>query len=132
MSVPHEARLLPGKPVADAVLADVAQRAAKLREGGVVPSLATILVGDDDASAGYIRIKQRQAAELGFVSPHEHLGASATQDDLHRAIDRLNADPSVHGLLIQYPPPAHIDYDAALLTVDPDKDVDGMHPLNLG
>jgi len=132
MSEEQEARLLPGKPVADTVLADVAQRAAKLREGGVVPSLATILVGDDDASAGYIRIKQRQAAELGFVSPHEHLGADATQDDLHRAIDRLNADPSVHALLIQYPPPAHIDYDAALLTVDPDKDVDGMHPLNLG
>jgi len=134
MSVPenHEARLLPGKPVADAVLADVAQRAAKLRESGVEPSLATVLVGDDDASAGYIRIKQRQAAELGFVSPHVHLGADATQDDLLRAIDELNADPAVHGLLIQYPPPAHIDYDAALLTVDPDKDVDGMHPLNLG
>ncbi|MFI7602965.1 bifunctional 5,10-methylenetetrahydrofolate dehydrogenase/5,10-methenyltetrahydrofolate cyclohydrolase [Actinoplanes sp. NPDC049681] len=128
----HEARLLPGKPVADAVLADVAQRVAKLREGGVQPSLATILVGDDDASAGYIRIKQRQAAELGFVSPHEHLPATATQDDLHRVIDRLNADPAVHALLIQYPPPAHIDYDAALMTVDPDKDVDGMHPLNLG
>ena len=138
MSVPQEslssgqARLLPGKPVADAVLADVAQRAAKLREGGILPSLATVLVGDDDASAGYIRIKQRQAAELGFVSPHEHLPADATQDDLLRAIDRLNADPAVHALLIQYPPPAHIDYDAALLTVDPDKDVDGMHPLNLG
>jgi methylenetetrahydrofolate dehydrogenase (NADP+)/methenyltetrahydrofolate cyclohydrolase len=134
MSVPenHEARLLPGKPVADAVLADVAQRAAKLRESGVEPSLATVLVGDDDASAGYIRIKQRQAAELGFVSPHVHLGADATQDDLLRAIAELNADPAVHGLLIQYPPPAHIDYDAALLTVDPDKDVDGMHPLNLG
>ena len=134
MSVPenHEARLLPGKPVADAVLADVAQRAAKLREGGVQPSLATVLVGDDDASAGYIRIKQRQAAELGFVSPHVHLGADATQDDLHAGDRRLNADPAVHGLLIQYPPPAHIDYDAALLTVDPDKDVDGMHPLNLG
>ncbi|WP_306211631.1 bifunctional 5,10-methylenetetrahydrofolate dehydrogenase/5,10-methenyltetrahydrofolate cyclohydrolase [Actinoplanes sp. RD1] len=127
-----EARLLPGKPVADAVLADVAQRVAKLKEGGVQPSLATILVGDDDASAGYIRIKQRQAGELGFVSPHEHLPAGATQDDLHRVIDRLNADPSVHALLIQYPPPAHIDYDAALMTVDPDKDVDGMHPLNLG
>ncbi|MEV6600934.1 tetrahydrofolate dehydrogenase/cyclohydrolase catalytic domain-containing protein [Actinoplanes sp. NPDC051346] len=128
----HEARLLPGKPVADAVLADVAQRVAKLREGGVQPSLATILIGDDDASAGYIRIKQRQAAELGFVSPHEHLPASATQDELHRVIDRLNADRSVHALLIQYPPPAHIDYDTALMTVDPDKDVDGMHPLNLG
>ena len=129
---PHEARLLPGKPVADQILADVAQRVAKLREGGVQPSLATVLVGDDDASAGYIRIKQRQAAELGFVSPHVHLGADATQDDLLRAIDGLNADPAVHALLIQYPPPAHIDYDAALLTVDPDKDVDGMHPLNLG
>ncbi|UQU68282.1 bifunctional 5,10-methylenetetrahydrofolate dehydrogenase/5,10-methenyltetrahydrofolate cyclohydrolase [Couchioplanes caeruleus] len=128
----HEARLLPGKPVADAVLADVARRVAKLKETGVQPSLATILVGDDDASAGYIRIKQRQAGELGFVSPHEHLPASATQDDLHRVIDRLNADPAVHALLIQYPPPAHIDYDAALMTVDPDKDVDGMHPLNLG
>jgi methylenetetrahydrofolate dehydrogenase (NADP+)/methenyltetrahydrofolate cyclohydrolase len=128
----HEARLLPGKPVADAVLADVAQRVAKLKEAGVQPSLATILVGDDDASAGYIRIKQRQAGELGFVSPHEHLPATATQDDLHRVIDRLNADPAVHALLIQYPPPAHIDYDAALMTVDPDKDVDGMHPLNLG
>ncbi|MFI5493746.1 bifunctional 5,10-methylenetetrahydrofolate dehydrogenase/5,10-methenyltetrahydrofolate cyclohydrolase [Actinoplanes sp. NPDC051859] len=128
----HEARSLPGKPVADAVLADVARRVAKLREGGVQPSLATILVGDDDASAGYIRIKQRQAGELGFVSPHEHLSADATQDDLHRVIDKLNADPAVHGLLIQYPPPAHIDYDTALMTVDPDKDVDGMHPLNLG
>ncbi|GIE48516.1 bifunctional protein FolD [Amorphoplanes nipponensis] len=126
------ARLLPGKPVADEVLADVRQRVAKLREGGVQPSLATVLVGDDDASAGYIRIKQKQAAELGFVSPHVHLGADATQDDLLRAIDALNADPAVHALLIQYPPPAHIDYDAALLTVDPDKDVDGMHPLNLG
>jgi methylenetetrahydrofolate dehydrogenase (NADP+)/methenyltetrahydrofolate cyclohydrolase len=132
MSEENIAKLLPGKPVADEVLADVAQRAAKLREGGVQPSLATVLVGDDDASAGYIRIKQRQAAELGFVSPHVHLGADATQDDLLRAIDELNADPAVHALLIQYPPPAHIDYDAALLTVDPDKDVDGMHPLNLG
>ena len=128
----HEARLLPGKPVAEAVLADVAQRVAKLKEGGVQPSLATILVGDDDASAGYIRIKQKQAGELGFVSPHEHLPADATQDDLHRVIDRLNGDSNVHALLIQYPPPAHIDYDAALMTVDPDKDVDGMHPLNLG
>lgn len=131
-AVPHEARLLPGKPVADEVLADVARRVAKLRADGVQPSLATVLVGDDDASAGYIRIKQRQAAELGFVSPHVHLGAEAKQDDLLRAIDELNADPAVHALLIQYPPPAHIDYDAALLTVDPDKDVDGMHPLNLG
>jgi methylenetetrahydrofolate dehydrogenase (NADP+)/methenyltetrahydrofolate cyclohydrolase len=126
------ARMLPGKPVADAVLADVARRTEALRERGVTPSLATILVGDDDASAGYIRIKQRQAAELGFDSPHEHLPATASQADLHRAIAGLNEDPAVHAMLVQYPVPAHLDYDAALLTVDPDKDVDGMHPLNLG
>jgi methylenetetrahydrofolate dehydrogenase (NADP+)/methenyltetrahydrofolate cyclohydrolase len=124
--------LLPGAPVAEQILADVATRVAALRSRGVVPSLATILVGDDDASAGYIRIKQRQAAELGFASPHEHLPADTSQDDLHAVIDRFNADPDVHGLLIQYPTPQHLDYDAALQRVDPDMDVDGMHPLNLG
>jgi len=126
------ARVLAGKPVAEAVLADVARRAEVLRARGVTPSLATILVGDDDASAGYIRIKQRQATELGFDSPHVHLPADATQADLEQAIAGFNADPAVHAMLIQYPVPAHLDYDAALLTVDPDKDVDGMHPLNLG
>jgi methylenetetrahydrofolate dehydrogenase (NADP+) / methenyltetrahydrofolate cyclohydrolase len=126
------ARLLPGTPVAEAVLAETAAAVAALRGRGVTPSLATILVGDDDASAGYIRIKQRQAAELGFASPHEHLPATATQTDLVRAIDRFNADPAVHGLLVQYPVPAHLDYDVALQTIDPDKDVDGMHPLNMG
>ncbi|BCB83987.1 bifunctional 5,10-methylenetetrahydrofolate dehydrogenase/5,10-methenyltetrahydrofolate cyclohydrolase [Phytohabitans suffuscus] len=131
-ATPATARLLPGAPVAEAVLAETAASVAALRERGVTPSLATILVGDDDASAGYIRIKQRQAADLGFASPHEHLPATATQDDLHRAIDRFNADPAVHGLLVQYPVPGHLDYDAALQTIDPDKDVDGMHPLNMG
>ncbi|GAA4451144.1 bifunctional 5,10-methylenetetrahydrofolate dehydrogenase/5,10-methenyltetrahydrofolate cyclohydrolase [Phytohabitans houttuyneae] len=130
--MPTTARLLPGAPVAEAVMAQTAASVAALRERGVTPSLATILVGDDDASAGYIRIKQRQAAELGFASPHEHLPATATQADLHRAIDGFNADPAVHGLLVQYPVPSHLDYDAALQTIDPDKDVDGMHPLNMG
>ncbi|GAA2587476.1 bifunctional methylenetetrahydrofolate dehydrogenase/methenyltetrahydrofolate cyclohydrolase [Dactylosporangium fulvum] len=126
------ARLLPGGPVAEQILADVTTRVAALRARGVTPTLATILVGDDDASAGYIRIKQRQAAELGFASPHEHLPATATQADLYAVIDAFNADPAVHALLIQYPTPRHLDYDAALQRVDPDKDVDGMHPLNLG
>ncbi|GAA0551513.1 bifunctional methylenetetrahydrofolate dehydrogenase/methenyltetrahydrofolate cyclohydrolase [Paractinoplanes ferrugineus] len=126
------ARLLPGAPVAEAVLADVNTRAARLRERGIVPSLATILVGDDDASAGYIRIKQRQAAEIGFESPHRHLPADTTQEQLHEVIAGFNADKGVHGVLIQYPIPGHLDYDAALQTLDPDKDVDGMHPLNMG
>ncbi|MFI5913902.1 bifunctional 5,10-methylenetetrahydrofolate dehydrogenase/5,10-methenyltetrahydrofolate cyclohydrolase [Dactylosporangium sp. NPDC051541] len=123
---------MPGTPVAERIFADVTARAAALRSKGITPSLATILVGDDDASAGYIRIKQRQAAELGFASPHRHLPADSTQADLHATIDEFNADPDVHALLIQYPTPAHLDYDAALMRVDPDKDVDGMHPLNLG
>jgi methylenetetrahydrofolate dehydrogenase (NADP+)/methenyltetrahydrofolate cyclohydrolase len=123
---------LPGAPVAEAILADVAKRVTALRERGVTPALGTILVGDDSASAGYIRIKQKQAAELGFDSPHEHLPETATQADLHSSIAAMNDDPAVHALLIQYPPPAHLDYEAALMTVDPDKDVDGMHPLNLG
>ncbi|GID25940.1 bifunctional 5,10-methylenetetrahydrofolate dehydrogenase/5,10-methenyltetrahydrofolate cyclohydrolase [Paractinoplanes brasiliensis] len=128
----HEARSLPGKPVAEAVLADVSERVAKLKAQGVTPSLATVLVGDDDASAGYIRIKQRQAAELGFDSPHRHLSGDITQEQLLDVVAELNADTSVHGVLIQYPIPAHLDYDAALMTLDPDKDVDGMHPLNMG
>jgi methylenetetrahydrofolate dehydrogenase (NADP+)/methenyltetrahydrofolate cyclohydrolase len=126
------ARLLPGGPVAERIFTDVAARAAKLREQGVAPSLATILVGDDDASAGYIRIKQRRAAELGFESPHAHLPASADQERLIEAVTRFSADPAVHGLLIQYPIPGHLDYDAALQAMNPDKDVDGMHPLNMG
>ncbi|MEV5769175.1 tetrahydrofolate dehydrogenase/cyclohydrolase catalytic domain-containing protein, partial [Micromonospora sp. NPDC052213] len=126
------ARLLPGAPVAERILTDVAAGVTALRAAGITPSLATILVGDDDASAGYIRIKQRQAAELGFDSPHVHLPATATQADLHRAIADFNTAPDVHGLLIQHPIPGHLDYDRALQTMDPDLDVDGMHPLNMG
>ncbi|MFD4209356.1 bifunctional 5,10-methylenetetrahydrofolate dehydrogenase/5,10-methenyltetrahydrofolate cyclohydrolase [Micromonospora tulbaghiae] len=126
------ARLLPGAPVAERVLSEVAGSVAELRAAGVTPALATVLVGDDDASAGYIRIKQRQAAELGFMSPHVHLPASASQTDLHAVLADFNADKTVHGVLVQYPIPGHLDYDRALAVLDPDKDVDGMHPVNMG
>ncbi|MFE9873684.1 bifunctional 5,10-methylenetetrahydrofolate dehydrogenase/5,10-methenyltetrahydrofolate cyclohydrolase [Micromonospora sp. NPDC005686] len=126
------ARLLPGAPVAERVLSEVAGSVAELRAAGVTPALATVLVGDDDASAGYIRIKSRQAAELGFVSPHVHLPASASQADLHAVLADFNADKTVHGVLVQYPIPGHLDYDRALAVLDPDKDVDGMHPVNMG
>ncbi|GIF52666.1 methylenetetrahydrofolate dehydrogenase (NADP+)/methenyltetrahydrofolate cyclohydrolase [Asanoa ferruginea] len=126
------ARLLPGGPVAESILADVSDRVRVLRDKGVTPALATILVGDDDASAGYIRIKQRQAADLGFVSPHAHLPADSTQADLERVIAEFSTDPAVHGLLVQHPVPGHLDYDQALTVMDPDKDVDGMHPVNMG
>ncbi|MEQ4301640.1 bifunctional 5,10-methylenetetrahydrofolate dehydrogenase/5,10-methenyltetrahydrofolate cyclohydrolase [Plantactinospora sp. B6F1] len=128
----HTARLLPGAPVAEAVFADVTVRVAALRRSGVAPSLATILVGDDSASAGYIRMKQQRAADLGFASPHVHLPGSASQADLLRAIREFNEDPTVHAILVQHPTPAHLDYPAAVLAITPAKDVDGLHPENLG
>jgi methylenetetrahydrofolate dehydrogenase (NADP+) / methenyltetrahydrofolate cyclohydrolase len=126
------ARLLPGAPVAEHLFADVRDRVRALRARGTTPSLATVLVGDDPSSAGYIRVKQRQAAELGFASPHTHLPATATQDDLLAVIRAHNDDPAVHAVLVQYPVPDHLDHTGALLALDPAKDVDGMHPTNLG
>ncbi|HVB27290.1 MAG TPA: tetrahydrofolate dehydrogenase/cyclohydrolase catalytic domain-containing protein [Mycobacteriales bacterium] len=126
------ARLLPGGPVADAVFAALAPRIAALIAAGRSPGLGTILVGDDPASAGYIRMKQAKAAELGLSSPNLHLPQTAGQADLRAAIREFNAEPSVAGMLIQHPTPPQIDYESALLEMDPDKDVDGLHPLNLG
>jgi methylenetetrahydrofolate dehydrogenase (NADP+)/methenyltetrahydrofolate cyclohydrolase len=123
---------MPGGPVAEAVFAELAPRIAKLIENGHRPGLGTILVGDDPASAGYIRVKQEKASELGFGSPHRHLPADATQADLLAAIHDFNDDPSVDAMLVQHPTPPGIDYEAALLEMDPDKDVDGLHPLNMG
>lgn len=131
-ATPGPARLLPGGPLAESVFADVRSRAHALIARGITPSLATVLVGDDDASAGYIRVKQRQAADLGFVSPHTHLGGTATQADVEAVIADYSNDPAVHAMLVQNPIPGHLDFDAALATMDPAKDVDGMHPANLG
>jgi methylenetetrahydrofolate dehydrogenase (NADP+)/methenyltetrahydrofolate cyclohydrolase len=123
---------MPGGPVADAVLEDVERRVAILRGKGLVPGLATILVGDDDASAGYIRMKQAKATELGIHSPHVHMTAGTTQEELVATIERFNEDASVHAMLVQHPVPPQIDFDSALSKVDPDKDADGLHPLNMG
>ncbi|MCW3156738.1 bifunctional 5,10-methylenetetrahydrofolate dehydrogenase/5,10-methenyltetrahydrofolate cyclohydrolase [Micropruina sonneratiae] len=124
--------MMPGKPVADAVFADLEPRIAALRAGGRNPGLGTILVGDDSASAGYIRMKQERAAELGFGGRHVQLPQQATQSDLVAAIRDFNTDDTVDGVLIQHPIPGHLDYEAALAELDPDKDVDGAHPMNMG
>jgi len=126
------ARMLPGRPVADAVFADLAPRIDALLAAGHTPGLGTILVGSDSASAGYIRMKQEKAEELGFTSPHIHLDDEATQADLLGAIEEMNRAADVDSVLIQHPTPPQIDFDAALLTLDPDKDVDGLHPVNMG
>ena len=126
------ARLLPGAPVADAVYADLAPRIAALVAQGHRPGLGTILVGGDAASAGYVRIKMKRAGELGFSSPHRHLPDGAGQADLVAAVRELNDDPAVDAMLVQHPVPPQIDFEAALLEMDPDKDVDGLHPVNMG
>jgi methylenetetrahydrofolate dehydrogenase (NADP+)/methenyltetrahydrofolate cyclohydrolase len=124
--------MMPGGPVADAVFADLGPRVDALVARGHRPGLGTILVGDDDASARYVGMKMRKAEELGWTSPHIHLGDDATQTDVVAAIREMNDADDVDAYLVQHPAPPHIDYDAALMEVDPDKDVDGMHPLNLG
>jgi methylenetetrahydrofolate dehydrogenase (NADP+)/methenyltetrahydrofolate cyclohydrolase len=126
------AKFIEGKPVADAVMQRVAARVASLRARGVVPGLATILVGEDAASAGYVRKKHEACAGAGFWSENVQLPANATQDELHAAIDRLNEDPRIHAFLIQHPLPPPLDFGRALLRMDPGKDADGLHPTNLG
>jgi len=126
------ARLMPGGPVAEAVFDELTPRIKALVESGYTAGLGTILVGDDSSSAGYIRMKQEKAAELGLASPHIHLGPDATQADLVAAIREFNNDAAVDAMLVQHPTPPQIDFEAALLEMDPDKDVDGLHPTNMG
>ena len=126
------ALMMAGQPVADAVFADLAPRIEALIARGLTPGLATLLVGDDSASAGYIRMKHDKAASLGFTSPHVQLPQSATQDQVLEVIRGFNQDPAVDGILFQHPAPPQIDYEVALAEVDPDKDVDGMQPVNMG
>jgi methylenetetrahydrofolate dehydrogenase (NADP+) / methenyltetrahydrofolate cyclohydrolase len=126
------AQPLAGAPVAEAVQADVAKRVEALSRRGVAVGLGTILVGDDPASAGYVRKKHEACAEVGIASHHIEVPGDGAQDDLLAAVERFNADPAVDGYLIQYPVPAQFDFNAALLAMDPAKDADGLHPVSLG
>jgi methylenetetrahydrofolate dehydrogenase (NADP+)/methenyltetrahydrofolate cyclohydrolase len=123
---------MPGAPVADAVLADVAVRTEMLRERGKSVGLGTIMVGDDAGSAGYVRKKHETSEAHGILSKHIGLPATATQVEVHAAIAQLNEDPDIDGFLLQLPIPGHLDTGKALEAIDPDKDCDGMHPMSLG
>jgi methylenetetrahydrofolate dehydrogenase (NADP+)/methenyltetrahydrofolate cyclohydrolase len=123
---------MPGGPVADAVFAELEPRITALIAAGHVPGLATVLIGDDEPSARYVGMKMRKAQELGMTSPHVHLPQDASTEQCLEAVQQLNEDPSVDGLLVQYPGPPQVDFDAVLMAVDPDKDVDGLHPTNVG
>ena len=124
--------LMHGRPVSEAVFADLKPRIDSLVAAGQPPGLGTILVGDDAPSARYVAMKIEKCAELGLASPHQKLPADATQEQVVAAIRTFNDDPAVSAMLLQYPIPDHLDYEAALAEMDPDKDVDGAHPFNMG
>ena len=130
---PATARLIDGKSIAASVIERVNEaRARLLSELGVKPGLAVVMVGEDPASRVYVKNKSRTAGECGFHSEQHSLPAETSEADLLALIDRLNGDSAIHGILIQLPLPRHIDESKVLLAVDPDKDVDGFHPVNVG
>ena len=126
------ARILDGKATAAAVKSDLAARVRALSGVGVVPGLATVLVGDDPGSRSYVAGKHRDCAEVGIASIRVELPASATQDEVEAAVRELNADPAVTGYIVQLPLPTGLNANRVLELMDPVKDADGLHPTNLG
>jgi methylenetetrahydrofolate dehydrogenase (NADP+)/methenyltetrahydrofolate cyclohydrolase len=124
-------RILDGKSVAAAVLDECRAEAAALTAQGIVPGLAVVVVGDDPASKVYVGSKARTCAELGFHSLKIELPTETTQEELLEVVRKLNADPAVHGILVQSPPPKHINEEEIIRAIDPRKDVDGFHPENV-
>jgi methylenetetrahydrofolate dehydrogenase (NADP+)/methenyltetrahydrofolate cyclohydrolase len=124
--------IIDGAALAESVKADVASRVAALKARGVTPGLTVVLVGDDAASAVYVGSKERTCIELGMNGETIRRPANITQAELIEIVDRLNADPAVHGILVQMPLPKHLDSDAVVRRIRPDKDVDGFHPVNVG
>lgn len=126
------ARIIDGKRIASDIRAEVSERVRALARSGVTPGLTAVLVGDDAASKIYVGAKQKASAEIGIRSERLDMPASASQEELVEAIERLNADPAVHGILVQLPLPAHIDVTAVQNAISPEKDVDGLTPVSVG
>ena len=126
------AQILDGKAASAAVKADLAERCARLAERGVVPGLATILVGDDPGSRSYVGGKHKASAAVGVTSFRHDLPAETSRKEVLDLVAELNADPAVDGFIVQLPLPGHLDSGEILMAVSPDKDADGLHPVNLG
>ncbi len=114
------------------IFEDLGKRTAALKEKGIVPGLATVLVGDDPASHSYVKMKHRDCEQIGINSIRKDLPADISQEDLLAVIDELNNDDACTGYIVQLPLPKHLDENAVLAAIDPDKDADGLHPVNLG
>jgi methylenetetrahydrofolate dehydrogenase (NADP+)/methenyltetrahydrofolate cyclohydrolase len=131
-AAPTPAPRLDGVAVARAVRDDVARDVAALKERGITPGLTVVIVGEDPASQTYVRAKEKASVEAGMKGETIRLAADVSQDELERLIDRLNADPTVHGILVQSPLPKHMDANTVVRRIAPAKDVDGFHPVNVG
>jgi methylenetetrahydrofolate dehydrogenase (NADP+)/methenyltetrahydrofolate cyclohydrolase len=123
--------LIDGRSIAEKVYVDLRREIADLKSKGVTPGIAVVLVGDNPASRTYVRSKDKMSRELGLHSVKLELPASTTQSDLLNRVEELNRDPKIHGILVQSPPPKQIDEAAIVRALDPRKDVDGFHPLNV-
>ena len=126
------AQLLDGNAFLESVKRDLAERVKKLGDRGITPGLGTILVGDDESSAVYVRLKHQNSGEIGIASFGRELPATTTQDELFAVIREYNENPEIDAFLVQLPLPKHLDEEETLRAVDPGKDVDGLHPVNLG
>jgi methylenetetrahydrofolate dehydrogenase (NADP+)/methenyltetrahydrofolate cyclohydrolase len=124
--------LIEGKAVAERINEETREKVTLLKQRGITPGLAVVLIGNDPASISYIRSKDRTSQKLGFFSRKIELPAETTQSEVLRIVHDLNADPAIHGILVQSPPPAHINEGEIVLAIDPMKDVDGLHPVNVG
>ena len=126
------ATIIDGKQIAQDVRNEVKQKVSELKQKGILPCLAVILVGENPASVSYVTGKQKALAEVGMKDKSMHLPESTTQEELLKIIKELNEDSTVHGILVQLPLPKHINEEKILLAIDPEKDVDGFHPVNVG
>jgi len=126
------AKIIDGKQVAADMRVELKAKVAKLKEDGIVPGLAVVLVGEDPASKSYVTAKERACEEIGIYSDDNRLDADTSQEKLMALVDKLNNDPKINGILVQLPLPKHLNESEVLLAIDPDKDVDGFHPINVG
>ncbi len=126
------AQIIDGKQVAADIRAELKDEVAKLRDRDIVPGLGVILVGEDPASKSYVTAKERACAEAGIYSDDNHLPVETTQDELMALVRRMNDDPKINGILVQLPLPKHMNEAEVLLAINPDKDVDGFHPVSVG
>ena len=126
------AKIIDGKQIAQDIRAELKEEVAQLKEKGIVPGLGVILVGEDPASKSYITAKERMCEELGIYSDNNRLQEETTQEELIALVKKMNDDPKINGILVQLPLPKHLNEAEVLITIDPTKDVDGFHPVNVG